>query len=137
MGRKTKRTFKQELLICFLAVSVLPLAVCSLFLIQLFQMKISRDYQVMDMEQAQEVNGRLERVFGEFETLAQNFSENEMPVKYTGCFTGRQRNCVAIPGLNCIALTAFADILPEPEHIRKNLNHTGESCVRRKRNRGN
>lgn len=78
MGRKTKRTFKQELLICFLAVSVLPLAVCSLFLIQLFQMKISRDYQVMDMEQAQEVNGRLERVFGEFETLAQNFSENEM-----------------------------------------------------------
>lgn len=78
MGRKTKRTFKQELLICFLAVSVLPLAVCSLFLIQLFQMKISRDYQVMDMEQAQEVNGRLERVLGEFETLAQNFSENEM-----------------------------------------------------------
>ena len=78
MGRKTKRTFKQELLICFLAVSVLPLAVCSLFLIQLFQMKISKDYQVMDMEQAQEVNGRLERVFGEFETLAQNFSENEM-----------------------------------------------------------
>lgn len=61
---------------CFLTVSVLPLAVCSLFLIQMFQMKVSRDYRVMDMEQAEEINGRLEQLFAEFEALAQEFSDN-------------------------------------------------------------
>ena len=76
MRRRLRKTFKQELLICFITVSVLPLAVCSLFLIQLFQMKISRDYRVMDMEQAEEVNGRLEQLFAEFEALAQEFGGN-------------------------------------------------------------
>lgn len=63
MGKGRKRTFRQELLMCMITASVLPLAVCSLFLIQLFQMKISGDYRVMDMELAEEVNGRLELLF--------------------------------------------------------------------------
>lgn len=73
MGKGRKRTFRQELLMCMITASVLPLAVCSLFLIQLFQMKISRDYRVMDMELAEEVNGRLELLFSEFEELTGKF----------------------------------------------------------------
>ena len=74
--KRFRKTFKQELLICFVAVSVLPLAVCCLFLIQLFQMKISRDYRVRDMELAQEVNGRLEHLFSEFDVLLEEFGSD-------------------------------------------------------------
>ncbi|MCI5952969.1 MAG: sensor histidine kinase [Lachnospiraceae bacterium] len=73
MGKGRKRTFRQELLMCMITASVLPLAVCSLFLIQLFQMKISGDYRVMDMELAEEVNGRLELLFSKFEELTGKF----------------------------------------------------------------
>ena len=77
MKKGTKRTFKQELLTSMIAVSVLPLAVCSLFLIQLFQLKISNDYQVRDMELAEEVNSRLERLFSDFSVLAEDICEDE------------------------------------------------------------
>lgn len=77
MRKRLKRTFKQELLICMIAVSVLPLAVCSLFLIQLFQLKISRDYQVKDMELAEEVNGRLGKLFSEFGELTEEICNDD------------------------------------------------------------
>ena len=77
MGKRVKRTFKQELLTSMIAVSVLPLAVCSLFLIQLFQLKISKDYQVRDMELAEEVNSRMEQLFSEFSVLADEICEDD------------------------------------------------------------
>ena len=40
-----QRSFRRELLVSFLAVSVLPLIVCCVFLIQMFKVKVGRDFE--------------------------------------------------------------------------------------------
>lgn len=47
-----QRSFRRELLVSFLAVSVLPLIVCCVFLIQMFKVKVGRDFEKKDMELA-------------------------------------------------------------------------------------
>ena len=47
-----QRSFRRELLVSFLAVSVLPLIVCCVFLIQMFNVKVGRDFEKKDMELA-------------------------------------------------------------------------------------
>ena len=39
-----KTSFRRELLLCFLGVAILPMFVCSMFLVQTFQYKIQNDY---------------------------------------------------------------------------------------------
>lgn len=39
-----QRSFRRELLVSFLAVSVLPLIVCCVFLIQMFKVKVGRRF---------------------------------------------------------------------------------------------
>ena len=40
-----QRSFRRELLVSFLAVSVLPLIVCCVFLIQMFKVTVGRDFE--------------------------------------------------------------------------------------------
>ena len=47
-----KKSFKRELLVSFVAVALLPLVLSCIFLIQMFKVKLERDYQKKDMEQA-------------------------------------------------------------------------------------
>lgn len=81
MEEKRKgKSFRRELLTGFTAVSVLPLAFCSLFLIQLFQVKIDRDYRVKDMEMAAEVDERIKSFLDGLDSLgAQIGSSADIP----------------------------------------------------------
>ena len=54
-----QRSFRRELLVSFLAVSVLPLIVCCVFLIQMFKVKVGRDFEKKDMELAGAVEHQL------------------------------------------------------------------------------
>ena len=54
-----QRSFRRELLVSFLAVSVLPLIVCCVFLIQMFKVKVGRDFEKKDMELAGAVEQQL------------------------------------------------------------------------------
>lgn len=74
MRKWVRKNFKRELLTCFIAISVLPLAFCSLFLIQLFRMKIDRDYQIKDMELAAEVEGRVRELLSSLEALGEEIN---------------------------------------------------------------
>ena len=47
-----RKSFKRELLVSFVAVALLPLVLSCIFLIQMFKVKLERDYQKKDMEQA-------------------------------------------------------------------------------------
>lgn len=71
-----RKNFKRELLTYFIAISVLPLAFCSLFLIQLFRMKTDRDYRIKDMELAAEVEGRMSELLSSLEALGEEIGAN-------------------------------------------------------------
>ena len=43
-----KKSFKRELLVSFVAVALLPLVLSCIFLIQMFKVKLERDYQKKD-----------------------------------------------------------------------------------------
>ena len=54
-----QRSFRRELLVSFLAVSVLPLIVCCVFLIQMFKVKVGRDFEKKDMMVVDQIIHRL------------------------------------------------------------------------------
>lgn len=72
-----KKSFKRELLACFLVVAVLPLVGCCVFMMQLFQMKVARDYQRKDMEQAAAVEAQLTELFEEIEDAAARLAADD------------------------------------------------------------
>lgn len=72
-----KKSFKRELLASFLAVALLPLIISSAFLVQLFKIKLANDNQKKDMEQAQQIDGKLTALFDDFHVVAENLAADE------------------------------------------------------------
>lgn len=70
MGEFIKKSFKRELLACFVVVALLPLVLSSAFLVQMFKVKLARDYQKKNMEQAQQIDGKLTALFDNFHLVA-------------------------------------------------------------------
>ena len=66
-----QRSFRRELLVSFLAVSVLPLIVCCVFLIQMFKVKVGRDFEKKDMELAGAVEQQLMTLFDAYHDAAE------------------------------------------------------------------
>ena len=66
-----QRSFRRELLVSFLAVSVLPLIVCCVFLIQMFKVKVGRDFEKKDMELAGAVEHQLMTLFDAYHDAAE------------------------------------------------------------------
>ena len=69
-----QRSFRRELLVSFLAVSVLPLIVCCVFLIQMFKVKVGRDFEKKDMELAGAVEQQLMTLFDAYHDAAEELS---------------------------------------------------------------
>ena len=65
-----QRSFRRELLVSFLAVSVLPLIVCCVFLIQMFKVKVGRDFEKKNMELAGAVEQQLMTLFDAYHDAA-------------------------------------------------------------------
>ena len=57
------KPFRFELLTSFIFISVIPLIACSLFLIQLFRVKVARDTRVSNQRLVTEVNQHIENLF--------------------------------------------------------------------------
>lgn len=80
-----KKSFKRELLISFLAVALLPLVLSCIFLIQMFKVKLERDYQKKDMEQAAVLDERLTSLFDALEDVTVRLSgENDIIASIQG-----------------------------------------------------
>lgn len=72
-----KKSFKRELLACFMVVALVPLVISNTFLIQMFKAKLARDYQKQDMEQAQQIDTKLTELFDGFQTVASHLVEDD------------------------------------------------------------
>lgn len=62
-----RRSFKRKLLVCFLAVALVPLALSGIFFIQMFQMQVEKDYEKKMAEQAGVIQQALEEAFDAFD----------------------------------------------------------------------
>lgn len=80
-----KKSFKRQLLVCFMGVALLPLVLSGTFLIQMFKVKLSSDYQKKDREQAAAVEYALTDLFAELEEV-------------TGSLKGTQQIIQALEG---------------------------------------
>lgn len=74
MRRFIRKSFKRELLLSYIVVALLPLVLSSVFLIQMFKMKIDSDYRKKDMEQAQEMEKRLTGLFQKFSEISEGLA---------------------------------------------------------------
>lgn len=92
MKRWIEKSFKRELLLCFLVVAVLPLIICGTVLIQMFKGKLARDYERKNLEQAAEINERLISLFDRFEQVAEILAEDEQVKKSLGNVENGRRN---------------------------------------------
>lgn len=72
-----KKSFKRELLVSFLAVALLPLVLSCIFLIQMFKVRLERDYQRKDLEQAAAVEERLNGLFEAMDGVTLRLSRDE------------------------------------------------------------
>lgn len=72
-----KKSFKRELLACFMLVALVPLVISNTFLIQMFKVKLASDYQKKDMEQAHQIDTKLTELFDGFEVVADCLAEDE------------------------------------------------------------
>lgn len=70
-----KKSFKRELLVSFVAVALLPLVLSCIFLIQMFKVKLERDYQKKDMEQAAVMEEKLTTLFQTIDEVTLHLSE--------------------------------------------------------------
>ena len=72
-----RKSFKRELLLCFLVVALLPLIICNVFMVLSFQEKIQRDYEKEATNQLQIMESAITDVFLEFQTVGKELSQNE------------------------------------------------------------
>ena len=70
-----RKSFKRELLVSFVAVALLPLVLSCIFLIQMFKVKLERDYQKKDMEQAVVMEEKLTTLFQTIDEVTLRLSE--------------------------------------------------------------
>lgn len=71
-----KKSFKRELLACFLIVALLPMILCCAFLIQMFKAKLASDYQKQDMEQAATIDRRMTELFRDFGEVTERIGDD-------------------------------------------------------------
>lgn len=77
MVKYIQRSFRRELLLCFTVVAILPLILTAGFLIQLFQVKLAKDYRKQDLEQAESIREAIETQFQEFEETAEQICTDD------------------------------------------------------------
>lgn len=75
-----RKSFRRELLLCFVVVALLPLILTSCFLIQLFQVKLATDYKKQDLEQAENIENILHTQFTHFEDAAEQICTDDVVV---------------------------------------------------------
>lgn len=81
MFKLIRTSFKRELLICFLVVSLLPLLICSAFMVRSFQIKIRKDYKEEANIKLQSIEENLTTIFTKIDTISEELSVNENIVK--------------------------------------------------------
>lgn len=83
-----RKSFKRKLLVCFLAVALVPLTLSGIFFIQMFQMQVKQDYEKKLAEQAQVIQHALTEALDEFDrtmlVLCQELSETRALEEETG-----------------------------------------------------
>ncbi|MCD7884842.1 MAG: histidine kinase [Lachnospiraceae bacterium] len=72
------KSFKRELLFGLLLVSLIPLVLCSVFLIELFRVKLTDDSRKLDLEEAQVVNGTLLDFFDDLDETLASLASDEL-----------------------------------------------------------
>lgn len=72
-----KKSFKRELLACFMLVALVPLVISNTFLIQMFKVKLASDYQKKDIEQAHQIDAKLTELFDGFAVVADHLVEDK------------------------------------------------------------
>ncbi len=77
MKNGIRKSFKRQISASFLVVACLPLILSSVFLIQLFKMKISADYQKKNLAQEKQIAGILTGIFSSFESVTGELAEDE------------------------------------------------------------
>ena len=70
-----RKSFKRELLVSFVAVALLPLILSCIFLIQMFKVKLERDYQKKDLEQAAVMEEKLTTLFQTIDDVTLHLSK--------------------------------------------------------------
>lgn len=75
-----RKSFRRELLCCFVVVTLLPLVLTSCFLIQLFQVKVEKDYRKQDLEQAKNIEKLLHRQIMEFADAAEGICTDDVVI---------------------------------------------------------
>ncbi len=76
-----RKSFKRKLLVCFISVALLPLAVSCIFLVQMFQKRVAREYEVKSQEQADAAVGALTELFAELDLLLKKLAEDPQIVE--------------------------------------------------------
>lgn len=75
-----RKSFRRELLCCFVVVALLPLVLTSCFLIQMFQVKLAKDYRKQDLEQAENIERILHLQFMKFEDAAESICTDDVVI---------------------------------------------------------
>lgn len=75
-----RKSFRRELLCCFVVVALLPLILTACFLIQLFQVKLAADYKRQDLEQAESIENILHTQFTQFEEAAEQICTDDVVI---------------------------------------------------------
>lgn len=81
MVKYIQKSFRRELLFCFAVVAVLPLILTAGFLIQLFQVKLAKDYRKQDLEQAASIEAAIELQFLQFEEIAEQICGDDAVIE--------------------------------------------------------
>lgn len=77
MRERIGNSFKKKLLAGFLIVALVPLIFSGVFLIRMFKIRIARDYQKKDMEQAAAIEEILTGLLKDFSDIAERLSKDE------------------------------------------------------------
>ena len=75
------RSFRRQLNAAFLAVSLIPLLLCSVLLVQIFRLRISADTQQAAQQQLSAASAALENVHTHLEQTAEALREDPLVVQ--------------------------------------------------------
>ncbi|MDD3369629.1 MAG: sensor histidine kinase [Lachnospiraceae bacterium] len=78
MRQMIKKSFKREILLCFVILALLPLLLSNSFLIQVFKTSVARDEERRAYEQIEKVESKLLSLFQEFDRISAAMSKNEL-----------------------------------------------------------
>ena len=124
-----QRSFRRELLVSFLAVSVLPLIVCCVFLIQMFKVKVGRDFEKKDMELAGAVEQQLMTLFDAYHDAAEELCTDPQVADGSCLYsTGNRTYGQTLPVYWGILREAHAH--PNDLIIRSDLEANGDEVLR-------